>query len=276
MFFLKIQFNSNYRKISWWKLYLYCTIRYIYTTPDIIKGGGDLVGHITVTKEVCSIQRVIHTVFIEEWSANGIWEDKKSTRRGGLQQWTGRAVVTVSALVAAASRASIGRVGACWPVAMTTGSHNTAPPPHYDAVILIYSIITNVIDGAVMLFTRTSLHVWQRYSRALLSYPALTSLVSLVPCVSLSSPCGRRHYANECPRSMAKLSTASSFVYLRVRSTVFAVHNREIRLSKIYKCVRMPNSLFSIHFLAVIRCIYTTKFNLNKMFLNISTFWHWE
>lgn len=76
----------------------------------------------------------------------------------------------------------------------------------------------------------TALHVWQRYSRALLSYPALTSLVSLVPCVLLSSPCGR-HYANECPRSMAKLSTASSFGYLRVRSTVFAVHNREIRLS---------------------------------------------
>lgn len=169
----------------------------------------------------------LHRREVGEWNLRG----QNSTRLSGLQQWTGRAVVTVSALVAAASRASIGRVGACWPVAMTTGSHNTAPPPHYDAVILIYSIITNGIDGAVMLFTRTALHVWQRYSRALLSYPALTSLVSLAPCVSLSSPCGRRHYANECSRSMAKLSTATSFVYLRVRSTVFAVHNREIRLS---------------------------------------------
>lgn len=158
MLFLKILFNSNYRKIYWWKLHLYCTIRYIYTPLDIIKGGGDLVvGHITVAKEVCSIQRAIHTVFIEEWSANGIWEDKKSTRRGGLQQWTGRAVVTVGALVAAASRASIGRVGACWPVAMTTGSHNTAPPPplrrrHFN---ILYYYEWNRWR-CTMLFTRTA------------------------------------------------------------------------------------------------------------------------
>lgn len=48
-------------------------LHYTIHIHDIIKGGGDLVvGHITVAKEVCSIQRVIHTVFIEEWSANGI------------------------------------------------------------------------------------------------------------------------------------------------------------------------------------------------------------
>lgn len=120
---------------------------------------------------------------------------------------------------------------------LLTGRHDNRLTQHRTSTTLrrrhfntVYSIITNGIDGAVMLFTRTALHVWQRYPRALLSYPALTSLVSLAPCVSLSSPCGR-HYANECPRSMAKLSTATSFVYLRVRSTVFAVHHREIRLS---------------------------------------------
>lgn len=275
MFFLKFQFNSNYRKIWWWKLHLYCTIRYIYTTPDVIKGGGDLVvGHITVAKEVCSIQRAIHTVFIEEWSANGIWEDKKSTRRGGLQQWTGRAVVTVGALVAAASRASIGRVGACWPVAMTTGSHNTAPPPppplrrrHFN--ILYYyewnrwrcnafytdgsSRVTAILPGAVVLPGADVTSVTQFTLRP----AALRKWVSAIDGKAIDG-------------DVLCIPTCSIY---SVRRTL---HNREIRLSLIYQCVHMSNSLFSIRFLVVILCIYTTKLNLNKMFLNISTLWPWE
>lgn len=66
----------------------------------------------------------------------------------------------------------------------------------------------------------TALHVWQRYPRALLSYPALTSLVSLAPCLTQFTlrPAALRKWVS------AIDGKAIDGDVLCVRSTVFAVH----------------------------------------------------
>lgn len=98
---------------------------------------------------------------------------------------------------------------------LLTGRHDNRLTQHLtsgdrrDAVISIYSIITNGIDGAVMLITR--LFTCDSDTPALLSYSALTSL-HLVCLTQFTLWLG--HYANECRRSMTKQSTATSFVYV--------------------------------------------------------------